>query len=146
MSSNWPTRLYSRRFSLRNRCRIDDLYSRYCWAINEGDADGWAECFTPDGLFVPAYGPVQGEYRGKAELTAFAADPRRNQLTRHWTSNIRPYREGDVIRSACYCLLIDYAGDLPRLLTHVVYHDVLTIWKGSWRFVERRPRIDRSVR
>jgi hypothetical protein len=72
-----------------------------CWAINEGDAEAWGACFIPDGLFVPAYGPVQGEYRGTAALTAFAADERRNQLTRHWNANVFPYCDSGVIRSAC---------------------------------------------
>ena len=59
-----------------DRREIDDLYIRYCWALNEQDALAWADCFTTDGLFVPSYGKVRGEYQGRAALIAFASDQR----------------------------------------------------------------------
>jgi hypothetical protein len=130
--------------TLADRREIDDLYIRYCWALNERDALAWADCFTPDGLFVPSYGKVRGEYQGRAALIAFASDQRRNQATRHWNANVCLMLDGKVVRSACYCLLVDYSNEAPQLLTHVVYHDVLTCEWGRWLFVERRPQMDRA--
>jgi hypothetical protein len=49
--------------SLADRRETDAFYMRYCWAINEGDAAGWADCYVADGAFVPAFGPVQGRFR-----------------------------------------------------------------------------------
>ena len=130
--------------SLLDRRHIDDLYIKYCWTLNEGDAEGWADCFAPTGVFVPAFGAVHGEFHGRERLVAFASDLHRNRATRHWNANIRPVRDGSVVRSACYCLLVDYAGPAPMLLTHAVYHDVLSPVEGEWRFMERRPAIDRA--
>lgn len=33
---------------------VADFYARYNWAVDEGDADGWANCFTEDGAFLGA--------------------------------------------------------------------------------------------
>jgi hypothetical protein len=54
-------------------------------------------------------------------------------------------READIVRSACYCLLLDYSAAAPQLLTHVIYRDILSDRGGQWRFVERRPSIDGPV-
>lgn len=35
--------------SLEDRAEIEDLMSRYCWALDTGDFEGYATCFTEDG-------------------------------------------------------------------------------------------------
>ena len=128
--------------TLQDRRDIDDLYIRYCYAINELRFAEWVDCFTADGAFIPGWGPVQGEFRGADALAAFAADPDRVRTTRHWNANVRLWTDQEPVRATCYGLLVDYAGPQPRLLTHVVYHDVLVRERGEWRFAERRPTPD----
>jgi len=36
--------------SLEDRAEIEDLYARYMWALDTGDSEGYAACFTPDAL------------------------------------------------------------------------------------------------
>jgi SnoaL-like domain len=43
---------------------ISDFMAEYCWRVDEGDGDGWAALFTPDGVFSgatpePYVGPEQ---------------------------------------------------------------------------------------
>jgi len=35
---------------LEDRAEIEDLYARYMWALDTGDSEGYAACFTPDAL------------------------------------------------------------------------------------------------
>lgn len=37
--------------SIADKLEILDLYSRYIHTLNKGDGDGFAACFTPDGVF-----------------------------------------------------------------------------------------------
>ena len=130
--------------TLQDRREIDDLYIRYCYAINELDTEEWVACFAAEGRFVPAFGAVRGEFRGSAQLASFATDPRRNRMTRHWNANIRLWTSAQPITATCYALLVDYSEPHPQLLAHVVYHDLLVHEAGQWRFLERRPAVDRA--
>jgi len=51
---------------------VADHYGRYNWAVDEGDADGWAQCFTEDGAFLGAIpeNPVGHEELRKIPLTS----------------------------------------------------------------------------
>jgi hypothetical protein len=128
--------------SLQDRRDIDDLYIRYCYAINDGDVNGWVACFSSDGLFVPSFGPVRGEFRGAEQLATFAADPERHTTTRHWNANVFPWTDEEPVRSTCYGVVFDYAEPAPHVLVHVVYHDLLVREDGRWCFLERRPARD----
>jgi hypothetical protein len=130
------------KLSPSDRQQIEDLYKRYCYAIDSLDVAAWVDCFTPDGLFAPSFGAVRGEFRGQAELADFASNTNRNQLSRHWNANLLIDDTTDPISASCYALLIDYAETTPRLLAHVVYYDKLVRYDGRWRFIERRPRHD----
>jgi 3-phenylpropionate/cinnamic acid dioxygenase small subunit len=44
-----------------DRLAIEDLYARYCVALDTGDEEGWVATFTEDGEF---YG--RGGARGRA--------------------------------------------------------------------------------
>ena len=44
---------------------VADFYARYNWAVDEGDADGWANCFTEDGEFN---GAIPENPKGHAQL------------------------------------------------------------------------------
>ena len=46
---------------------IDQLYARYNFSIDSGDAEGWADTFTPDGVFG-------GNTEGRAALVEFATN------------------------------------------------------------------------
>jgi hypothetical protein len=131
--------------SLEDRREIDDLYIQYCYAINNGDVDGWVACFARDGVFVPSFGPVRGEFRGSRQLGEFAANAERHTTTRHWNANVFPWTDEEPVSSTCYGIVLDYSRPEPLVMVHVVYHDLLVREGGRWRFLERRPVRDAVV-
>lgn len=64
---------------------IQQLYARYAMAIDSGDAEGWADTFTSDGVF-------NNSSRGRTALVQFVHDwraQRNGAERRHWNSNLQ---------------------------------------------------------
>jgi ketosteroid isomerase-like protein len=109
-----------------DRDEILQLAYRYNHAIDSGDAPGWADTFTPDGVF-----DVAGQVRsGREELIEFA-------------SSVHGYRH--VLVNP----VIDVAGDAATLRGYFVvysgtalagigtYQDEVVRTPGGWRFAKR---------
>jgi SnoaL-like domain len=62
---------------------IQELCSRYCHTIDSQDSDGWADCFTPDGIFEFDGWAITG----RAALRAYAEVHTRFMRCRHMTLN-----------------------------------------------------------
>ena len=75
---------------------IRNLYARYNWCSDEGDADGYADCFTEDGeLSIPGIGM---HVRGRENLREFKRQdkaPQRDRIRRHWNSGLLLEAVGD---------------------------------------------------
>ena len=127
---------------LEDRLEIQDLYARYCHAIDAGDGEGWANCFTKDGTFVPSVGSSAGRsFAGHEALAAFAANPNRRKR-RHWTSNILLVERDGFVEGTCYALLIDVGGSQPEIAASFAYRDELVREAGTWKFRARRHHRD----
>lgn len=61
---------------------IQQLYARYARTLDLGDPEGWADTFTPDGVFRDA--------AGREELVAYAENSYggRQGTGRHWNSQL----------------------------------------------------------
>ena len=81
-----------------DRLDILDLTARYNHAIDSGDGEGWAQTFTPDGVFKSA----RGEIVGRADLAKFATDwfAGSEDTRRHWVCNQIVEVDGDVATQA----------------------------------------------
>ena len=55
--------------SVEERLDIEELFARYCWSLNTGDADGFVACFAGDGWIehFPPKRYVGAEIRQMAE-------------------------------------------------------------------------------
>lgn len=51
--------------TVEERLDIQELFARYCWALNTGDLPGFIDCFAPDG-WIEHFPPKR--YQGAAEL------------------------------------------------------------------------------
>lgn len=127
---------------LADRLEIEELYARWAEAIDYGDPEAWAACFTEDGSLVNELDGI--DLRGRAALYAFAADYAAGGATsgRHWACNIIMENDGDEIRSRFYiALLMATPGDasIPRTGR---YHDRLVRTADGWRIRERVARLD----
>jgi hypothetical protein len=104
-------------------------------------AEEWAETFTEDGVFES----IEGTYRGREELVAFArthaADTRYN-TGQHWVTNFAIEGEGD--RAEMFSnlqLVAPEPGSAPvRYYVRSVgwYRDSLVRTAQGWRFARRK--------
>jgi hypothetical protein len=59
------------KLSVEDRLDIEELFARYCWALNTGDIDGVLACFTADGFLEH---PPQGRFNGHAAIRAIVEE------------------------------------------------------------------------
>ena len=109
-----------------DRDEILQLAYRYNLAIDRGDAEGWADTFTPDGVF-----DVAGQLRsGRDELIAFAASV---HGLRHTLANPAINVTGDAAAMRAYFVV--YEGTAVRGTG--TYEDQLVRTPDGWRFAKR---------
>jgi uncharacterized protein (TIGR02246 family) len=123
---------------------IHNLFTRYTTALDRGDLDMVADCFTEDGLVVS---PLLGDFRGRPEIRAFAertarASRERSAQFRHAVSNLAVRVDGACAHATCY--LLEYMTENGRttLLTTGEYDCDLARVSGKWLFSERRITLD----
>jgi 3-phenylpropionate/cinnamic acid dioxygenase small subunit len=124
-----------------DRLRIRELAERYCLAMDNALAEEWAATFAEDGVFEG----VDGTYRGREELVAFArrhaADPRYN-TGQHWVSNFAIEVEGDRAEVFSNFQLVAHepGSDPVRYYVRSVgwYRDSLVRTAEGWRFARRK--------
>jgi bifunctional aromatase (cyclase/dehydratase) len=101
--------------SVADFAAITDLMARYCHHIDEGEAEAWADCYTPDGAFdgpaTPA--PLVGReaLAGFARATYGAAQG----MMRHQVAN----------------LTCDYGAAEDAAVARL--YNLVTTWQGGGR-------------
>ncbi len=134
--------------AIADRLAIDDLYSRYIFALNWQDADTVASVFAEDGVLDWAGGVVAGRdaIRGEVERmrTHFArleeADaPLHPARLRHFLTNKLIDIGWDEARSLAYWLEVNDDNRLrqPYVGAYGHYEDRLRRTPEGWRFVRR---------
>ncbi len=94
---------------------VADHYARYNWAVDEGDADGWADCFTEDGEFN---GAIPENPKGREQLRQVPlASGKANGPMRHMIQNL-------------YC---DYdGGDKDTIIAR--FYNAVSYWDGEGKW------------
>ncbi len=120
---------------------ISNLYAFYNLCSDGGDAEGYAGCFTTDGVMDQVSRGLV--IRGRADLVAYKrqdAASRGGRYRRHWNSGLYlRHEDDDRIRGICY--LFAYNGDpgkLPVLQACGSYDDTIVREAGAWKFACRR--------
>ena len=119
--------------SLEDRFAIIDLCSVYNYTVDQADGPGWADTFTPDGVFS---GPA-GHAEGRDQLIAFA-----HQLAQqfpggmHFTDNHLFEVIGEEVRHKCF---LDFKIPTPDGVTSMLlgYEDIIVKHNSEWRFKRR---------
>ncbi len=123
--------------SADDRFEIQDLYARYAFHYDRGEAAEWSGLFTPDGSFGRA---GEEPVRGRAELERFVVENlSANPGVTHHTSNVLAEPNGpDRARGEAYALVIrvDEEGAV-RLRNVGAYEDELVRTEDGWRFAAR---------
>jgi uncharacterized protein (TIGR02246 family) len=109
---------------------IRKLLARYCFAIDEKDAVGFAELFTEDGVFDFKLGPpVQGREALRQFVSGIPDD------RHHVTANEIIELDGDRATVRAYALVTKESP--PVISTMGDYKDVLRRTPSGWRFAHR---------
>ncbi len=124
-------------FTAQDYIEIQQLYAKYAQTLDLGDAEGWADTFTADGIF--------GETVGHDALKMFADGffASFEGAARHWNSQliVTPTAEG--ADGGCYLLLVDTRTQPIGLTVAGIYADKLVKTAAGWRFQERVFTADR---
>lgn len=110
---------------------IQQLYTKYNYAIDSGDVEAYVALYTADGTF--------NNFQGQEGLRKFMSG-RTAGSTRHWNTNllITPTPEG--AKGAVYLLLVDVGATPPAITRAAKYDDVLVKTPQGWRFKTRVTR------
>lgn len=109
---------------------IEQLYAQYNHAIDFNDPEGWANTFTPDGVFM--------NYTGHEALAGFVRQWHERMggtPRRHWNSNLRITGDSTKAEGSVYLMLVDTAG--KTIFSTATYKDMLTKTAQGWRFTKR---------
>jgi SnoaL-like domain len=132
----------------RDRAEIEDLQSRYLFALDWQDPQLYASTFTADGVLIWAGGTVMGRPAIVREMTeAKAVDaraaagvaPLRPARRRHFISNIVLRIDGDRAIGRAYWFEFndDIRDRRPYLGAYGHYEDELRRVDGQWLFTQR---------
>ena len=128
---------------------IRQLLARYNLSIDLGDTDGWAACFTSDGVFecsgLPEGSPLGGRHEGHDALKAYAVTHHsiNKGRARHWNWNLLLDGDGDEATLTCYLNVYSAGqGERARLRATGIYRDTLRRVEGEWRFATRHITVD----
>jgi len=94
---------------------VADFYARYNWAVDEGDADGWANCFTEDGEFN---GAIPENPKGHAQLREVP---------------LASGKPGGPMRHMAVNLFCDYDGADKNTIIAKFYNAV-SYWEGEGKW------------
>ena len=142
------TMLYDRNYA-QDRSEIEDLQSRYLFALDWQKPELYASTFTPDGVLVWAGGTVTGRPAIIKEMTQ-ARDvdsrktageaPLRPARRRHFISNVVLRVDGDRATGRAYWFEFndDMRDRRPYLGAYGHYEDELRRVDGRWLFSRRQ--------
>ncbi len=127
---------------------IQNLYARYNLMSDAGDAEGYASCFTDDGVLQ--IDPLGVTMQGRASFVSFKqkdAAGRGGRYRRHWNGSLHLEKvDADTVRGRCYFHGFNgQPGGLPVLADAGTYDDRIVRVGGGWRFARRHLTMDGST-
>lgn len=135
------------------QCELEDLYTRYAEALDDGPLEDWPELFTEECLYLIM--PRDNHELGLplAIVRCESRDMLRDRISavretmmfeprylRHHVTNLRVRSQhGNSLTAAANFSIIEVLpDDLPRILMVGRYLDILQREGEDWRFSERR--------
>ncbi len=117
---------------------IQQLYARYNWTLDTGDVEGYANTFTPDGVF--------NNNVGREAIVKFATGFHTGMGTRvkHWNTNLMITPTADGAAGQVYLVLVDFGNKPATIATSANYADELVKTAQGWRFKKRMTKGDQA--
>src|SRR6202034_4351687 len=92
--------------SLEDRVAIQDLFTRYCCALDDGEIETVVGCFTGDAIFKSPVIDISGHDEIRAFAGRFAAQRAAGTQFRHMVSNIAVRINGNRAAATAYLLVL----------------------------------------
>lgn len=127
----------------REKAAIAELIARYNFVVDHNDFQGYAACFSPDGIF---HGII-GRFAVNKELDLFIEAIQKFATAapnmRHFVTNILTEVHGNEARSRSFVLVTSATKEGgARVVAAGEYEDQLEKVGGQWLFKERIVHID----
>lgn len=115
---------------------IQQLYAKYNWTLDAGDAEGYASTFTPDGAF--------NNNVGHDAIVKFAETFHGGMgaRVRHWNTNLMILPTPEGAHGQVYLVLVDFSTKPASIATSASYSDDLVKTAQGWRFKKRATKGD----
>lgn len=115
---------------------IQQLYAKYNWALDSGDSKGYADTFTPDGVF--------NNNVGREAIIKFADGFAKGlgSHVRHWNTNLLITPSATGASGKVYLVLVDFGTKPASIVTSASYSDELVKTPEGWRFKKRATKGD----
>jgi 3-phenylpropionate/cinnamic acid dioxygenase small subunit len=129
---------------ISDRLEIQDLFTRYCYAIDDRDWDALDDMFTPDARID--YTATGGAAGSLAEMKAWLGTALAPfAMSQHMVSHPLLAIDGDRATSRMILYnpmgMDDGQGNVSTFFVGVWYHDTLVRTDGGWRIDERKQKL-----
>jgi SnoaL-like protein len=123
---------------------IQELYTRYFDALDNGPQEAWVNCFSGDGVLeTPTLGVLgAGQAALAAWIKSYHESWDKDEQRRHVLSNLSLDIRGDRATGSCYLTAWHCKGGKARLGVVGYYRDRLIKLDGAWRFSYRLVVVD----
>ena len=123
--------------SAQDYFEIQQLYAHYNIAIDNGDAEGYAATFIPNGVF--------NTFAGHDALVGFVKSWRERlggAARKHWNTNLEIIGNSKEATGSVYLMLVDISTKPASIAATATYSDTLVKTKAGWRFATRTTKGD----
>jgi hypothetical protein len=126
------------KLSVEDRLDIQELFAKYCWALDLGDADAFVNCFTEDGVFNHLWqGQMQGHAAIRRAVQELWYDRHSWWLGRqHLANHFLMTREGAGARVKAFYSIVQYNTEYRTNFVFGIgtWDNVCVKQNGAWRF------------
>jgi uncharacterized protein (TIGR02246 family) len=124
--------------SLEDRAAIQDLFTRYCCALDNGEIETVVGCFTANAILKSPVIDVSGHDEIRVFAGRFAAQRAAGTQFRHMVSNIAVRINGNKAAATAYLLVLISKDGSHRTLPPGRYEcELIKEDNGQWRFSRR---------
>jgi uncharacterized protein (TIGR02246 family) len=130
---------------LEEKDAIRDVMSSYCFYVDSGEFEKFAELFTDDGIFEAGpFGKLEGRKAIREFIGAQVPKPGEGPARKHCTFNHLIRVTGSEARADSYIVVVrESNGGIAASLAGR-YEDLLIKQDGEWRFKVRKIHFDFS--
>jgi hypothetical protein len=124
--------------ALEDREAIRDVFSAYCFRMDDGDYAGVGALFAPDGEWIASYSHAVGPAAIAAMLAHNIPDPNGGPKRKHFVMNSLITCTGDTATARASYFVVIGEGGGPIPVVAGTYEDELVRTDAGWRFRSRR--------